>query len=556
MLFKENRDINNSFVKIINDFIGRVSGKLNMTNFEITNIICHILDGLVLPELHSLTSYIWTNHESVQITQNQFFNFCIESLSGVANAQSDGVDPEDFIWWLAAILQTWVEAIPPNVIRACVKEWSIAERKIAGQRYPKNPETYGTEIHQYVIQKLTEISETEHGSRYEALQKLNVSRDLDHLFEVYGQKKSSRDIIRKICSSLMDFHKYGDHQYVTKFKYHINAWLTFIKSEHAVSAVFHEDCSASQQRHIDFVRGLGDEKNDTVKSFVEYLIFVIGNISTFSCRAALEFWLFWLSQLRGCDYDGNSGIEDFFPILKEWGRCLSEMDLKFLVEGSSTPSSSTTDPEEKNVPFIFPSSFILFANSIWIKEQSGYDDSVKNKAIQTLALELTSLVLSETDIENIENVFGKMTNKMLAKNKHAETQSHLADYLHLHDADDNDLDWERFVELVCDYLLKIIECMDKRVTYKNLYLNIGLWRDHLSRIRYGVEDGDRCKYLREKFMPTFYSVLPYLCISSSNCLKCMENLHSPTLHIDESEKKRLAELLAKLRGTTKKRRLV
>ena len=556
MLFKENRDNNNSFVNIINDFIRRVSDKLNITNFEITNIICHILDGLVLPELHSLTSYIWTNHESVQITQNQFFNFCIESLSGVANQQSDGVDSEDFIWWLAAILQTWVEAIPPNVIQACVKEWSIAERKIAGQRYPKNPETYGMEIYQYAIQKLREISETEHGSRYEALQKLNVSRDLDHLFEVYGQKKSSRDIMRKICSSLMDFHKYGDQQYVTKFKHHIKAWLTFIKSEHDVSAVFHEECSASQQYHIDFVRGLGDEKNDTIKSFVKYLIFVITNISTFSCRAALEFWLFWLSQLTGCDYDGNRSIEDFFGNLKEWGRCLSEMDLKFLVEGSSASSSTTTIPEEKNIPLIFSSSFVLFATSMCIKEHSNYEDSVKDKAIQTLAFEWISMVLRETDMENIGIVFGKMTNEMLAKNKHAETQNHLADYLLLHDADDNDLDWERFVELVCDYLLKIIECMDKRVTYKNLYLNIGLWREHLLKIRFNVKNGDRCKYLREKFMPQFYILLPYLCISVSNCPKCMKNEHSPTFHIDGKEKQRLAEILVKLGGNTKKRRLV
>lgn len=425
-----------------------------------------ILNEIALPVLN------WFYEHA--IINKIFFELCHTSLLQLYNEKAQSIDIEELILQGAKFVMSWLPSIPIDILQA---SFFITHRqKTIGQEYPKNPHTYIRDINTYVQQKLQTIITTERGSRLQFVQNLDISRDLAHLHEVH-QERRAKQYLREICTSLISFWKYGksgsgynsnnNDDEMTKVFSCLTEWKIFALNEPDVSLVFDEDCSSSQELHRHFL----SKNSNNILSLVQIIKQVIMHITSYSSIESMKFWYFWLSQLLTLDDDlsglTNENVYEYRDILanifNNWGRFLSQMDLKFLGCGNSSddvvvvPIKLTVD---NNIP---TPEVISMAHKFLTQLKDDKDALSKNKFGEHV-LDLVRVIVNDVKIEEVEKFYGKMFNEQYARLIHAKMLIQWKKNIN------NNIDWEDFFNYFSTYARDIIHCLDPTFPSNNFWV--------------------------------------------------------------------------------------
>ena len=393
-------------------------------------------------------------YERAIINEN-VFKVCHTSLMQLYNEDAQSIDIEELILQGAKFFMYWLPSIPVDILQAL---FITHRQKIIGEEYPKNPHTYIRDINTYIQQKLKTIITTERGYRRQFVQNLDISRDLAHLHEVHQQKRA-KQYLREICTSLISFWKYGNGgcDEMTKVLTCLNEWKIFALNEPDTCFVFDEQCASSYELHRYFIKNQND-----ISSIVQIMKKIIVNITIYRSIESMKFWYFWLSQLSTLDDDlyglTNDNVYEYSDILakifNDWGRFLSQMDLKFLGCGNCSvvvpPIKLTVD---NNIP---PREVISMAHKFVTILQRLKDDKdalSKNKLGENV-LDLVRVIVNNVEIEKI----GKMFNEQYARLIHAKMLNKWKD--NVNNNNSNNIDWEDFFKDFSTYARDIIYCLD------------------------------------------------------------------------------------------------
>ena len=446
--------------------------------------LLEFFNGIAFPVLRNVMDWVWM-YDSNKLSQHRtVLDLCNDSLSQLRN-DNTSIDMEELILQGANILISWLDIIPVDIIQALFI--THQQKLFMGQIYLKNPQTYIRDIIKYAMGKLkTIIHNIPHGSRQQFVQNIDISGDLAHLYERY-EEKNAKHYMKEICTSLISFWKYGGDD-LTKIFACLAEWKQFAINEPNISSVFAEDCSSSQELH----RKLSTTNNNN--NILHLMKQVIENIISYDSIESMKFWLFWLSQISTLvkDLDGltDNNVNQYKDILatifSNWGRYLSQMDLKFL-GGASSPVKN--DNVDENIPPVISISQTILTG---LKELKRKGES--HSAMGRYVLDLFHLIVCDLKDEDVEHFYGKMFNVKYAQVVHAKMsviwQQSISEYYKT--KEDGDINWEDFFEQFSKYILEIISCLDTTLSYNDFWV---FWNNHLKYILENKESGERVKQL-------------------------------------------------------------
>ena len=414
--------------------------------FCLKTLVVSLLD-IIRPIIKFSTDAFCDGNKDILHAQEDFDTFCSEELRKMYNSQ-ERIDMEEFILKLGRLIIAWMQDSKVQAMRELYENNAVHAVKVHGKTYPKNVETLFADVYSIVLSKLEALCKCEHGSRQQFLYEMNIDEEVNELFEVYHHdhttttnttNNTSKQLIRNICSSLINLSTFKTKDDLLHFGMCLNKWIG------SADAMFNDQLAVPSGVY---------EYIHQVISLIEYVLDSINRIDVYSCEEAKKFWLFWQSRLQELSdklvkMDSDTKTNCIMGVLVDefifWGSSLISMDLQFLANNpfptiitlpvtNTTTTTNTKEQKDSSLkrlrsPTITPSKSIhpaILSYSFDIFLCLDYlgrgDCSAAHNVIfieKFFARWLYSNIYMTKPMK-VERKFGKMKNVMYAQELHAQ----------------------------------------------------------------------------------------------------------------------------------------